>query len=105
LEKPELSECKKVIYLHHHPFDYKPGMQLKDKNKLKKIIENKIDMILFGHYHVDSASVRETYHGMWGIARCYNAGSSTHKNGNAGVHRVIDLSGPDTRADYEGIFF
>ena len=104
LNKPEVASLKKVVYLHHHPFDFKFGMQLKDNNDLKKIIENKIDMILFGHYHADPASAGKIFHGAWDIVRCYNAGSSTHKNGNAGFQRIIDLSNADPRMDYDGNF-
>jgi len=104
LNKPELVRRKKVVYLHHHPFDFKPGMHLKDSSDLKNIIENKIDLLLFGHYHVDTASAGKIYNGMWGITRCYNAGSSTHKNGNTGFQRVIDLSNADPRMDYDGNF-
>lgn len=104
LKKREVASRKKVVYLHHHPFDYKVGMQLKDSDDLRDIIENKIDMLLFGHYHVDSDSANKIYHLIWGIPRCYNAGSSTHKNGNVGFQRVIDLSDADPRVDYNGNF-
>jgi len=104
LSKPEVACRRSVVYLHHHPFDYKPGMQLKDSDGLKAVIENRVDMLLFGHYHKDPASAGKIYHGMWGIPRCYNAGSSTHKNGNAGFQRVIDLSDPDPGMDYDGNF-
>jgi 3',5'-cyclic AMP phosphodiesterase CpdA len=104
LIEPGVISRKKVVYLHHHPFDFKLGMQLKDSNDLRKIIENKIDMLLFGHYHVDPASAGKIYHGIWGIKRCYNAGSSTHKNGNVGLQRIIDLSHADPRMDYDGNF-
>jgi predicted MPP superfamily phosphohydrolase len=104
LNKPEVASRKKVVYLHHHPFDFKPGMQLKDSSDLKSTVENRIDMLLFGHYHLDPASAGKIYHGIWGITRCYNAGSSTHKNGNIGFQRVIDLSNPDPRMDYDGNF-
>jgi len=104
LNKPEVASRKKVVYLHHHPFDFKLGMQLKDHDDLRKIIENKIDMILFGHYHADSASAGKIFHGVWGITRCYNAGSSTHKNADVGFQRIIDLSYADPRMDYDGNF-
>jgi 3',5'-cyclic AMP phosphodiesterase CpdA len=104
LELAKISGLKKVIYFHHHPFDFKFGMQLKDREKLKKIISNKVDMLLFGHYHSHESSAGKIFHGMWGINRCYNAGSSTHKNGNTGYHRVIDLSNSDPRMDYDGCF-
>lgn len=104
LNKPEVASRKKVVYLHHHPFDFKLGMHLRDNDDLKEIIENKIDMLLFGHYHVDPSSAGKIYHGVWGIGRCYNAGSSTHKNGNIGFQRIIDLSNDDPRMDYDGNF-
>jgi predicted MPP superfamily phosphohydrolase len=104
LEKPEVTCRKRIVFLHHHPFDYKLGMQLKDNEELKKVIENKIDMLLFGHYHNHAASASKIYHGTWGIPRCYNAGSSTHKNENIGFQRVIDLSNGDPGMDYDGNF-
>jgi predicted MPP superfamily phosphohydrolase len=104
LNEPEVGSRKKVVYLHHHPFDFKLGMQLRDNNDLRKIIENKIDMLLFGHYHADPTSAGKIFHGKWGIKRCYNAGSSTHKNGDIGFQRVIDLSDADPRMDYDGNF-
>lgn len=103
LDDPAIAPLKKVVYLHHHPFDFKFGMQLKNNNDLKKVIQNRIDAILFGHYH-DSSGAGKIFHGMWGIRRCYNAGSATHKNGNQGFHRVIDLSNNDPRVDYDGCF-
>jgi predicted MPP superfamily phosphohydrolase len=103
LDSQDINGLKKVVYLHHHPFDFKFGMQLKDRNDLEKIIENRIDAILFGHYH-NSITAGKIFHGMWGIRRCYNAGSATHKNGNLGFHRVIDLSHNDPRMDYDGCF-
>lgn len=104
LDKPEVASRKKVVYLHHHPFDFKLAMHLRDSKELKAVIENRIDMLLFGHYHVDPTSAGKIYHGMWGIRRCYNAGSSTHKNGNIGFQRIIDLSNADPRMDYDGNF-
>lgn len=104
LNEPEIINKKKVVYLHHHPFDYKFGMHLKDSKSLKKCIEHKVDLILFGHYHNNSKSAGKNFHGRWGITRCYNAGSSTHKNGNTGVHRIIDLSNENPSSDFEGNF-
>jgi 3',5'-cyclic AMP phosphodiesterase CpdA len=97
-----LHNKKRIIYMHHHPFDFKMGMQLKDRNKLEKAIAGRVDMILFGHYHSDAATSGRNFNGSWGIPRCYNAGSATHKNGNIGFHRVIDLSYSDPVQDYNG---
>jgi predicted MPP superfamily phosphohydrolase len=104
LDMPDVKTRKKVVYLHHHPFDFLPGMQLKDSDRLKDIIENRIDMLLYGHYHTDPDTVGRSRNGEWGIKRCYNAGTSTHKNDNIGLHRVIDLSNRDPGNDYDGAF-
>jgi hypothetical protein len=63
-----------------------------------------LQVLLFGHYHVDPASAGKIFHGKWGIKRCYNAGTSTHKNGHVGFQRVIDLSNADPMMDYDGNF-
>jgi predicted MPP superfamily phosphohydrolase len=104
LKEPELAALKKIIYLHHHPIDFKFWMQLKDKLRFKKIIEKKVDVLLFGHYHNNFDIASKNFNGTWGIPRCYNAGSSTHKNGNTGSHRIIDLSNNDAGSDYDGHF-
>jgi predicted MPP superfamily phosphohydrolase len=104
LKRPEVDARKKVVYLHHHPFDYKIGMQLKDRDKLKKIIRGKIDLLLFGHYHRDPEGIGTFIHGTWDIPRCYNAGSATHKNGNPGYQRIIDVHVSDGSQDYDAKF-
>ena len=104
LDGPVVAERKKVLYMHHHPFDFKIGRQLRDSDNLRRVIENRVDMLLFGHYHRSRTTAGKIYHGVWGIPRCYNAGSSTHKNGNIGFHRVINLSNPDPETDYDGAF-
>ncbi|MFN8241940.1 MAG: metallophosphoesterase [Bacteroidales bacterium] len=91
LDDERVRKRKKVIYMHHHPFDYKFVMQLKDNDELKKIISGRVDAILFGHYHRDIESAEKDYNGTWDIPRCYNAGSSTHKNGHPGFQRIIHL--------------
>ena len=100
LDDPGITDKKIIIYLHHHPFDFELGMQLKDRDDFRKVIENKIDALLFGHYHDDRNSAGKIFNGKWGIPRAYNAGSSTHKNGNSGFHRVLDLT-KDPRYDYD----
>jgi len=81
LAEDEVRSCqKRVIYLHHHPFDARPLHQLKDSDKLKKVLiaandgNNSIDAILYGHNHEGKA-----HNGQWGIPRCYDAGSATLK--------------------------
>ena len=104
MKDEKVKSRKKVIYLHHHPKDFKLGMQLKDRKDLRKVISGKVDAILFGHYHRDVESAGKEYHGKWRIPRWYNAGSSTHKNGHPGFQRVIDLAQPDPGKDYNGNF-
>jgi 3',5'-cyclic AMP phosphodiesterase CpdA len=81
LRNKEIQFCKKrVIYLHHHPFDHKPFHQLKDSKKLGKILMNSIkdnitvDAILYGHNHEGKSK-----NGHWNIKRCYDAGSINQK--------------------------
>jgi 3',5'-cyclic AMP phosphodiesterase CpdA len=104
LKDPKVDNRKKVVYMHHHPFGFKLGMQLKDSGVLKKIIANKVDALLYGHYHRDPEVAGKANNGKWGIPRCYNAGSSTHKNGDMGSQRIIDLSNDDPAKDRDGKF-
>lgn len=104
LDGEKLEGLRKVIYMHHHPFSFKLWRHLRDSEDLGRVIENRVDMLLFGHYHRNKETAGRVYHGKWGIRRCYNAGSATHKNGNTGYHRVIDLSYDDPRMDYDGQF-
>jgi 3',5'-cyclic AMP phosphodiesterase CpdA len=104
MKDEKVKSRKKVIYLHHHPFDFMAGMQLKDSEELRKVISGKVDAVLFGHFHRDVESSWKDHNGTWGIPRCYNAGSSTHKKGHAGFQRVIDLSESDPGKDRDGKF-
>lgn len=81
LESNEVQQCgRRVIYLHHHPFDWQPLHQLKDSDQLGEILElaiengTNIDAILYGHHHRGRSS-----NGHWGIKRCYDAGTATLK--------------------------
>ena len=76
LKLQKVQKCsKKVIYLHHHPFAPRPFHELKDSSSLKKIIEGKVDAILYGHNHQG-----QIHNGKWGIKRCYDAGTATLKS-------------------------
>ncbi|HUV24538.1 MAG TPA: metallophosphoesterase [Methanomassiliicoccales archaeon] len=81
LQMEEVRQCgRRVIYLHHHPFDWQPLHQLKDSLQLGEIIEStmgegtSIDAILYGHHHRGRSS-----NGHWGVKRCYDAGTATLK--------------------------
>jgi 3',5'-cyclic AMP phosphodiesterase CpdA len=81
LEDDAVTSCKKrVIYLHHHPFDFRPLHQLKDSSKLKEVLIGaikggvSIDAIFYGHNHEG-----KEHNGKWGIPRCYDAGTATLK--------------------------
>ena len=82
LRNDEVRACeKRVIYLHHHPFDARPLHELKDSQKLKIILTRAIaegttiDALLYGHNHAG-----EQQNGNWGIPHCYDAGSATLKS-------------------------
>jgi len=113
LEDDEVRACqRRVIYLHHHPFDARPLHQLKDSKNLKKVLKvamdngTSIDALLYGHNHEG-----KSHNGEWGIARCYDAGSATEKPRPKVVKdtpwfqvhssvRVIDIEKEDTGCDY-----
>ncbi len=110
LSSDEVKKCqRRVVYMHHHPFDPYPGYELKDSDQLKRVLEGKnIDALLYGHNHCFrlvtfwSKKCRNR-NGKWGIHRCYDGGSATHKDDRGGVHRVIDFD-RDPRWDYDGEF-
>ena len=42
----------RVVYLHHHPLDFRALLYLKDADELRSTLRgHKIDAMLFGHYH------------------------------------------------------
>lgn len=99
LASSEVRACeKRVVYLHHHPFDPRFLHELKDADELGSVAKGKVDCLLYGHNH--QGRIRN---GKWGIPRCYDAGSSTQKMGSRGVYRVIDLT-KNPREDYDGEF-
>lgn len=71
---------RRVIYLHHHPFDPYPFHHLKDSEALGEVLNAVIgdgiliDALLYGHNHQGRA-----HYDHWGIPRCYDAGSATRK--------------------------
>ncbi len=109
LKEEDVRACqKRVIYLHHHPFDFRPLHQLKDSSKLKNVLTKlsdegvSIDAILYGHNHEG-----KSHNGQWGIPRCYDAGTATLKPRPRFVDwlpwfqtsssiRIIDFKGKDS---------
>lgn len=93
-----VQDCaRRVLYMHHHPFDPRPLHQLKDSAELREVLVGRdIDAVLYGHNHEGRC-----HNGKWGIPRCYDAGTTTRKEAGAAPHRVIDLS-RDPRLDYDG---
>jgi hypothetical protein len=108
LNTTEVKACgKRVIYLHHHPFDPLLFHELKDSEKLKEIITAyvdtgcTVDALLFGHNHLGKSHL-----GKWNIPRCYDGSSSTGKlkeESQPILQRVMDLR-RDPRWDYSGDF-
>lgn len=113
LSREDVRCCgKRVIYLHHHPFDWRPLHQLKDFRRLKKLLIEvmargvSIDAVLYGHNHQGKA-----HNGQWGIARCYDGGTATLKRRSKQLEwipllkvrssiRLIDIEKDDPSADY-----
>jgi len=105
-----LNADRRVVYLHHHPFDSYPFHGLKDASGLRRVLEDAaaagsaVDALLYGHNHLG-----RDRNGEWGIPRCYDAGSATLEPGLKvarvlGIHqtractRVINL-GTDPSSD------
>lgn len=80
LDSEKFQGKKKVVYLHHHPFDGR-GLfhMLKDYRQFKRIIERKVDCLLFGHNHDGNQ-----YPDVWAIKQCYDGSSSTGKSEEEG---------------------
>jgi len=63
LANPTIPGMKKVLFFHHHPFIHNnPFMELKDAEKLVRVIYNKVDVILFGHKHE-----MKNWKNQWGV--------------------------------------
>ena len=52
LDRKTVKSCKyRVVYLHHHPLDYRPFLYLKDATELRNTLDKyEIDALLYGHY-------------------------------------------------------
>jgi DNA repair exonuclease SbcCD nuclease subunit len=96
LDSEVVKDKYKVVYLHHHPFAYTTGanfMHLEDAEELGEIVNGRIDALLFGHAHRSTnGTIPENQWLNWNIPRCYDAGSSTRKDGSSAIFRIIDLS-------------
>jgi len=57
-----------VLYMHHHPFYFNfryRAMKLHDRQRLHQMIANKVDILLFGHNHVEKRlQEQERKHGI-----------------------------------------
>ncbi|MDY6893807.1 MAG: metallophosphoesterase [Thermotogota bacterium] len=59
-----------VVYLHHHPFVRNdPFMELRDARKFMRTIYGRVDVLLFGHRHVE-----QIWHDTCGIKLIHAAG-------------------------------
>ena len=85
LSRPTIPEMKKVLFFHHHPFMHNdPFMELKDANKLARVVYNRIDVMLFGHKHVMGK-----WGNRWGIKFILASDNSPGKN-KAGEVSISD---------------
>jgi 3',5'-cyclic AMP phosphodiesterase CpdA len=109
LLSPASRACsKRVLCLHHHPFDWLPLHRLKDGRRLEKMLcrevinaENgvSVDAILYGHNHRGRSECGECC-----VPRAYDAGSATLKRSTTSrapvcCIREIDLGDPNPAND------
>jgi 3',5'-cyclic AMP phosphodiesterase CpdA len=81
---------KIVIALHHHPFYYNYFLELRDSDLFKKVIDKRINCLLFGHKHVENRFDDKQI--QYGIDIIYASGSSTERDENGHLSiPVIDL--------------
>lgn len=53
LGNPSTAGMPKILFFHHHPFmHFNPIMMLKDACELARVVNERVDVILFGHKHV-----------------------------------------------------
>ena len=68
-----------ILYMHHHPFRFNfrfRAMQLHDRTRLHQIIGNQVNILLFGHNHVEKRlHEQQRDHGI-GVVQVF--GTSTH---------------------------
>jgi len=66
----------KVLFMHHHPFiRNNPFMFLRDSEKLHRVIEERVDVMLFGHRHD-----QEYWQGRWGVDHILAAGKASEES-------------------------
>lgn len=90
--------ARRVVYFHHHPIDGRILHGLKDSDGLRKAVAGRVDALLYGHNHEG-----KIHNGHWQISRCYDAGTTTSKEGKAHPDRIIDFD-RDPRFDYDADF-
>ena len=70
LDKTLQSKMPTAVYLHHHPFIRNdPFMELRDARNFMRTIYGRIDVLLFGHRHVE-----QIWHDTCGIKLIHAAG-------------------------------
>lgn len=68
-----------VLYMHHHPFRFNfrfKVMQLHDRQRLHQMIKDQVNILLFGHNHVEQRLHEQQRKSGIGIVQVF--GNSTH---------------------------
>ena len=91
LNRPRLASKTKILALHHDPFNLNPFTELNDADELFEVIENRVDVVLFGHKH-NSRLIRNRY----GIKLICSAPSSVQEDERGMIHfRLIQIQNQD----------
>ena len=91
LSSSKLKSKVKILALHHDPFNLNPFTELKDADELFEVIENRVDVVLFGHKH-HSRLIRNRY----GTKLICSAPSSVQKDDAGFIHfRMFEIKNKD----------
>ena len=84
----------RVVFLHHHPFSQVPDfVALDGKERLLAALENRCELLLFGHRHHQN-----TWEGESGIRLCIASRKSTDKKDGTLVIPTITITDPGETA-------
>jgi 3',5'-cyclic AMP phosphodiesterase CpdA len=96
LNSPAISEMKRVLFFHHHPFMHSdPFMEMKDAPALARVVFGRVNLMMFGHKHV-MGMWKDRWGIDWSLASDNSPGKAkaaeiTIQNGVVGEPRYVNI--------------